>query len=107
MQHIGQSQVVDEAAMAEHLVGNVQPLHWLACDRALGDRLGPRARRRIAVERDFAGQLPIAGPDIAWPRYRAVLDIECIGLDAELVRRRSKEDVPDLGAGRPDRTTRL
>ena len=54
MQHARQRLIVDEAGPGEHLVGNVDPLHRMAGQRAPRRDLRHGARRRFAIERDVS-----------------------------------------------------
>lgn len=69
--------------------------------------LRSRASSGILVERDVARQLPIAGPDIAGTRDRAVIDIEPRGIDAEAFRRRGEEALAHFGANMSQRAAGL
>ncbi|MGY4293377.1 hypothetical protein ACVWXN_001472 [Bradyrhizobium sp. i1.4.4] len=83
---VRQCAIVNEARSREHLVGNVDPLDRMSGDTACGSGLRNDARGGVVVERDVASQLPIAGPDIAGTRDRAVIDIEQRRIDAETLR---------------------
>ena len=107
MQHAWQRLIVDEARPRKHLVGNVDPLHRVSGQRALRRELRRHAWRRVAIERDFVGQFPIAGPDIAGPRNRAVLDAERIDPDTQPFRSQLKKDLANFGAGMSQRAAGL
>lgn len=76
-------------------------------DGAPGGELRYRARGGVVVERNIAGELPIAGPDIAGARDRAVIDIEQRSVNAETLRRRDQEALAHLGAGKAQRPAGL
>jgi hypothetical protein len=93
--------------MRENLVGNIDPSNGMPCKRALRRSFRHSARRRVALQRDFIGQFPVAGPDIAGSGDGAVLDGERVDRDAEPIRRQPKKDLPNLGADVPDGASRL
>lgn len=107
MQHVRQRRVVNEARPREHLIGNVDPLNRLPGNAARGGRLRDRFRGRAAIERDLAGELPVAGPDIARSGHRAIIDVERRCFDAEPLRRCCEEQPAHLGADLAKRAARL
>ena len=82
---------------------------WIECPASARLRRGlrPRARRGVAIERDVPGKFPIAGPDIAGPGDRAVLDVERVDIDAEPLRRCCEKDLANFGAGVAQRAAGL
>ena len=68
---------------------------------------GVAPARGVAIERDFVGKLPIAGPDIAGSGNGAVLDVERVDIDAQPFRRQPKKDLANLGAGVTQRAAGL
>src|SRR5262249_54435140 len=85
----------------------IEPLHGTSGDRPARRWLRLRASTRIAVERDFACELEVTGADIARTRDGAVPDVEHLGSDAEALGGGGQENLPDFGAGLPDRAARL
>ena len=107
VQHVRQRLIVDEARPGEHLVRNVDPRNRTSRQRAARGDLGCCARCGVAIERDFAGQLPITCRDIARPRNGAVLDFKHIDLHAQPFRGQFKKDLANLGTGMSQRTAGL
>ena len=102
VQHSRQRGIVNEPRMRENLVGNIQPLNRMSGHGSLRRLLRYGAGRRVAIKRDLVGKLPVARPDVAGPGDGAVLDVERVGPDAELIGCRSEKDLPDFRAGLPD-----
>ena len=101
MQHSRQHGIVDEALPRKHLVGNVEPPHRVACQRTLLDRFLRDTRRCIAIQRNLAGQLPIARPHIAGAGDGTVFDAERVDGGSQSIRCRREKNMPDLRAGVP------
>ncbi len=102
MQHPRQRLVVNETPMRKNLVWNIHPLNRTSGKRAPCRSFGCRTRRRVTIQRDVAGELPVAGPDIAGSGDGAILDLERVDIDAQPIGGDAEKDLPDLGAGLPD-----
>jgi hypothetical protein len=98
---------VDESRPGKHLVGNVDPRNRIPGQRTARCGLWRYVRRGVAIERDFLGELPIAGSDVAGSQNGAVLDVERVDINAQPFRRVLKKDKANLGAGMTKRTARL
>ena len=107
MQHAGQRGIVNEAGMRENLVGDIEPLNGISGKHALRRSFGHGTRRRLAIQRDIFGELPVAGPDIAGAGDDAIVDVERVDSDAQPIGGEFKKDLPDFGADLPDGAARL
>ena len=79
MQQTGQAQVVDEARLSVHFVGQVQT-RWsgLAQQTALGGRFGKRATAAFDVEVGIAQQRPVVAQTLTLRRVDGtVAHVEC------------------------------
>jgi hypothetical protein len=90
---------MDKTGTCENLVRDIQSLDGISGKCPQRRQLRYRARCRVTIQLDIAGELPVARPDIAGARDRAVLDIERVGSHPEAIRRHLKKDLPDFGAG--------
>jgi hypothetical protein len=98
VQRIPRRAILNEARLRKHLVRNVDPLHGASGQCSLLDRFRDNVGGRVALQRDFVGQLPIAGADIAWSLDRSILDAERSDVRPEPVGRLLQKNAAHLGA---------
>ena len=87
MQHSRQDQLVDEARLAENLVGKIDPQRRRSGQAPGCRRLGDDAGGGIACQQAVVGKLPIAGAQVAGPGDGAILDAEILGRHTKSLRR--------------------
>ena len=98
---------MNKAGTRKDLVGYIKPLNRIPGQRALRRSLGHRPGRGFAIQRDFAGEFPVAGPDIAGSGDGAIADVERVGSDTQAIGGGAKKDLPDFGTCVPDGAARL
>src|SRR3982074_2820248 len=107
MQHPGQYWVVNEAGIREDLVGKIQPLNRVSGQNALDRYLGRRTRRRLTIQLNVIGELPVAGPHIPGSGDSTIFDIERVDPDPQPICGAAKKVLPPCGAALRDGASRL